>query len=122
MAPFVELEWGREAYSIMSRIKRVIDPDGILNPGVLLNDDPHVHLKNIKTLPQIDEETDRCMECGFCEPQCPSRRSPAQLPENRSEARNRSKWPCSPSDREGIYLRRIGYLRRGMDVRDGLPG
>ncbi len=73
MAPFVLREWGAEAYAIMREIKRLVDPDAILNPGVLLNDDPRVHLANLKSLPRIDDEVDRCIECGFCESKCPSR-------------------------------------------------
>ena len=73
MAPFVRDEWGEAAYTLMKRIKRLLDPDGILNPGVLLNDDPGVHLKALKPLPSISPTADRCMECGFCEPRCPSR-------------------------------------------------
>jgi D-lactate dehydrogenase len=73
MAPFVLREWGAEAYAIMREVKRLVDPDGILNPGVLLNDDPRVHLANLKSLPLIEDEVDRCIECGFCESKCPSR-------------------------------------------------
>ena len=73
MAPFVRDEWGEAAYTLMKRIKRLLDPDGILNPGVMLNDDPGVHLKALKPLPSISPTADRCMECGFCEPRCPSR-------------------------------------------------
>jgi D-lactate dehydrogenase len=73
MAPFVRDEWGEAAYTLMKRIKRLLDPDGILNPGVMLNDDPGVHLKALKPLPTISPTADRCMECGFCEPRCPSR-------------------------------------------------
>jgi D-lactate dehydrogenase len=73
MAPFVEREWGPELYAIMREVKRLIDPDGILNPGVLLNDDARVHLKNLKELPTVEDEIDRCIECGFCESKCPSR-------------------------------------------------
>jgi D-lactate dehydrogenase len=73
MAPFVEAEWGADGYAIMKEVKALIDPDQILNPGVILNDDPRIHLKDIKPLPQVEEEVDRCIECGFCESYCPSR-------------------------------------------------
>lgn len=73
MAPFVEMEWGSEAYALMREIKALFDPRGLLNPGVIINDDPEVHLKNLKPLPAADPRVDRCIECGFCEPICPSR-------------------------------------------------
>jgi D-lactate dehydrogenase len=73
MAPFVEREWGPKATEMMWRIKRLADPDGVLAPGVVLNRDPEVHLKNLKTQPPIEDEATACVECGFCEPVCPSR-------------------------------------------------
>ena len=73
MAPFVELEWGHDAYQLMWQLKRLLDPTGILNPGVVLTDDPQLHLKNLKPLPAADEIVDKCIECGFCEPVCPSK-------------------------------------------------
>ncbi|MDD2056656.1 FAD-binding oxidoreductase [Pseudomonas sp. GD03860] len=72
MAPFVELEWGTEAYQLMWKIKRLLDPRGILNPDVVLSEDPHIHLKNFKPMPTADDIVDKCIECGFCEPVCPS--------------------------------------------------
>ncbi|MCF7823692.1 MAG: FAD-binding oxidoreductase [Candidatus Marinimicrobia bacterium] len=72
MAPFVEREWGREAYQIMKDIKRLLDPSGILNPGVLISGDRHIHLKNIKPIPLVNPLIDQCIECGLCEPTCPS--------------------------------------------------
>jgi D-lactate dehydrogenase len=73
MAPFVETEWGGDAYRIMRRIKQAADPSGLLNPGVIINDDPEVHRKNLKQLPVVETEVDKCIECGYCEPVCPSR-------------------------------------------------
>jgi D-lactate dehydrogenase len=70
MAPFVEKEWGEKAYLIMKRIKSIFDPQNIINPGVLINSDSDVHLKNLKPLPEVSELVDKCMECGFCEPNC----------------------------------------------------
>ncbi len=72
MAPFVEKEWGRQATDLMRRIKWLFDPDKLLNPGVILNDDPQAHLKNLKPMPAAEDMVDRCIECGFCEPLCPS--------------------------------------------------
>ncbi len=73
MAPFVEREWGTKATELMWRVKRAADPDGVLAPGVLLNSDPGCHLQNLRTTPPIEEEATACVECGFCEPVCPSR-------------------------------------------------
>ena len=57
----------------MCRLKELCDPRGLLNPGVIVNPDPRAHLKDLKPLPPVEEEVDRCIECGFCEPLCPSR-------------------------------------------------
>ncbi len=73
MAPFVQMEWGVQAYGLMKDIKALFDPEGVLNPGVILNEDDQVHLKNLKTLPAADVIIDKCIECGFCEQTCPSR-------------------------------------------------
>jgi D-lactate dehydrogenase len=73
MAPFVEREWGEKAYALMKRVKAALDPKGLINPGVLINDNPRVHLENLKPLPPANDIVDRCMECGFCEPRCCSR-------------------------------------------------
>jgi D-lactate dehydrogenase len=73
MAPFVEAEWGSEAKAIMEKLKVLVDPDYMLNPGVILNPDPACHLANLKPMPGVEEEVDKCIECGYCEPKCPSR-------------------------------------------------
>lgn len=73
MAPFVEYEWGHEAYRLMERIKETFDPENLLNPGVILNTNPQAHLENLKPLAPTYPVVDKCIECGFCEPECPSR-------------------------------------------------
>jgi D-lactate dehydrogenase len=73
MAPFVETEWGPDAYAVMKRIKALADPEGLLNPGVILNADPEAHLADLKKMPVVEAEIDKCIECGYCEPKCPSR-------------------------------------------------
>ena len=55
VAPFVELEWGKKALNVMKRIKNLYDPRGLLNPGVILNDDPKAHCKNLKGMPLTSE-------------------------------------------------------------------
>ncbi len=73
MAPFVEAEWGPEAKAVMEQLKDLVDPLRLLNPGVILNADPHCHLADLKPMPGVEEEVDKCIECGYCEPKCPSR-------------------------------------------------
>jgi D-lactate dehydrogenase len=73
MAPFVETEWGGEAYEIIKKIKEVSDPTNLLNPGVIVNEDKNAHIRSLKELPTVEEEVDRCIECGYCEHKCPSR-------------------------------------------------
>ena len=73
MAPFVEAEWGPEAKAVMEQLKDLVDPLRLLNPGVILNADPKCHLADLKPMPGVEEEVDKCIECGYCEPKCPSR-------------------------------------------------
>jgi D-lactate dehydrogenase len=73
IAPFVEQEWGAKLTAMMWRVKHLADPDLVLAPGVLLTRDPQSHLRNLHTVPTVESEVDRCIECGYCEPVCPSR-------------------------------------------------
>lgn len=77
MAPFVKYEWGEAAFEAMKAVKQLFDPKGLLNPGVIFNDDPQCHIKNFKPLPLIPideaspaEKVNKCIECGFCEVNC----------------------------------------------------
>jgi len=74
MAPFVETEWGAEAYAIMRDLKDLLDPDHMLNPGVMINANPQTHATNLKSMTLVSPAIDKCIECGFCESKCPSRR------------------------------------------------
>jgi D-lactate dehydrogenase len=73
MAPYVRRQYGDELYDVMVQVKRLCDPRGILNPGVVISDDPNAHVSHLKTTPTVEVEVDRCVECGFCEPVCPSK-------------------------------------------------
>ncbi len=73
MAPFVRRQYGDELYDVMRELKALCDPTGLLNPGIMLSDDPDAHLRDLKIVPTVDAEVDACVECGYCEPVCPSR-------------------------------------------------
>lgn len=70
MAPFVKKEWGEKAWNIMRRLKDLFDPQGLLNPGVVFNDDPECFIKEFKAMPVTNRWVDKCIECGFCEVNC----------------------------------------------------
>ena len=100
MAPFVKYEWREKAYEAMKELKAIFDPDGLLNQGVIFNDDPECFIKCLKPLPVLDYDFDsvpdgghylmdpslstaketveqvkranKCIECGFCEVNCMS--------------------------------------------------
>ncbi|MBO1362887.1 FAD-binding oxidoreductase [Prevotella sp. A2931] len=101
MAPFVRYEWGDEAFEVMKELKAIFDPKGLLNPGVIFNDDPNCFTQNLKDLPELRfpyekipdgekyltpeqgksstqamiqgvKDANKCIECGFCEVNCVS--------------------------------------------------
>jgi D-lactate dehydrogenase len=100
MAPFVKYEWGDKAYQTMKELKAIFDPDGLLNQGVIFNDDPECFIKCLKPLPVLNfdfnkvpdgghylmdpslstaketieqvKRANKCIECGFCEVNCMS--------------------------------------------------
>jgi D-lactate dehydrogenase len=73
MAPYVSYEWGAEAYALMQELKQLMDPHNLLNPGVIINPDARAHIASLKSMPVVEAEVDPCIECGFCELNCPSR-------------------------------------------------
>lgn len=91
MAPFVEYEWGKDAFAAMRELKEIFDPHYLLNPGVIFNDDPECFIKHFKPLPELKMKAlqgaeagsksireavegvlkaNKCIECGFCEVNC----------------------------------------------------
>ncbi|MEJ7768155.1 MAG: FAD-binding and (Fe-S)-binding domain-containing protein [Chitinophagaceae bacterium] len=115
MAPFVETEWGGDAYEIMKELKQAIDPQGLLNPGVIINDDKKVHLKNLKELPSVEEEVDRCIECGYCEHKCPSR-DITTTPRRRIVIRRALKKLQADGDQSNYQLLLDQYQYDGIDT------
>lgn len=73
IAPFVEKEWGAKAYAINRRIKEIFDPYSLINPDVIISDNPQIHTQNLKQSSEVEDFINQCMECGFCEKVCPSR-------------------------------------------------
>jgi D-lactate dehydrogenase len=70
MAPFVEREWGKDAFEVMKRVKQIFDEKNLLNPGVIFNSNTRCHLENFKPMPLTNSHVDKCIECGFCEVNC----------------------------------------------------
>ena len=73
MAPYVKRQFGSELYQIMVDLKKLIDNRNILNPGIIINENENIHIENLKVSPVIDQEVDKCVECGYCETVCPSK-------------------------------------------------
>lgn len=106
MAAFIELEWGKTAHGLMREIKNIFDEKNILNPDVIINDDKQAHLKNLKPLPATNPIVDTCIECGFCEPVCPSN-AITFTPRHRIVA-----------NREISRLERAGENKEAQELRD----
>ncbi|MCM1028459.1 MAG: FAD-binding oxidoreductase [Pseudoflavonifractor sp.] len=117
IAPFVAREWGDEIYSMMKTVKQLADPQGILNPGVIINDDPECFIKPMKSLDIFGKDlgydrADKCIECGYCEHVCPSR-DITLTPRQRLQARRVIAHMASQPD-EATRLERQ-YRFDGMD-------
>ena len=125
IAPYVEREWGTRLAALMWKLKRLADPENILSPGVMLTEDPESHLKNLQTAPTIEATVDRCIQCGFCEPVCPSRNlttTPRQrIALRREMARQGEDSRVFAAILREYQLRRHPDLRGRWVLRDCLP-
>ncbi len=126
MAHYVEREWGPKATELMWRVKRLADPDGVLGPGIVLTTDEGAHLRNLKSAPRIEDVANQCIECGFCEPVCPSRdltTTPRQrIVLRREMARQPEGSPVLAALLERVRLRRHRDLRRRRALQPAVPG
>ena len=116
MAPFVELEWGQEAYQLMWQLKKLLDPANILNPDVVLSHNPRLHLQNLKPLPATNPLVDKCIECGFCEPVCPSRKLTLTPRQRIVTQREISRLSHSGDDPKRLVALEQSYAYQGNDT------
>ena len=116
MAPFVDAEWGSVAANIMRRLKNLVDPDDLLNPGVIINADPRAHLNHLKDLPLVAEEVDKCMECGYCEARCPSRDLTLTPRQRINVLREMKRLENVPGEREMAASLRDDFSYMGLDT------
>lgn len=115
MAPFVRRQYGDELTDVMWAIKKLIDPAGILNPGVVLSEDPDSYLHDLKRVPTVESEVDRCVECGYCEPTCPSK-SITLTPRQRIVLRRDMAWAEEQGDTALLADLRADYDYDGVQT------
>jgi FAD/FMN-containing dehydrogenase/Fe-S oxidoreductase len=81
-AAFLRRQYGDEFYELLRAIKNIFDPDGLMNPDKIINDDTDVMVKNLraghKWLPErlktdlyfgkyeLRTEIEQCSGCGVC--------------------------------------------------------
>ncbi|MGO2745068.1 FAD-binding and (Fe-S)-binding domain-containing protein [Microbacterium sp.] len=123
MAPFVRRQYGDVLTDMMWDIKHLFDPAGILNPGVVLSEDAESYLHDLKRVPTVESEVDRCVECGYCEPTCPSK-DITLTPRQRIVLRRDMAWAEEQGDVELLRDLRADYDYEGVQTCavDGMCG
>lgn len=123
MAPFVRRQFGDELYAAMVEVKRLCDPTGVLNPGVVISDDDASYTEHLKVTPTVEGEVDRCVECGYCEPVCPSR-SLTLTPRQRIVLRREQQAAVARGDRQLARELAADYVYDGVQTCavDGMCG
>ena len=114
---------------LMHRIKPLFDPEGLLNPGVLLNPDPDIHIKNLKLMPLADPHRRPLHRVRLLRAGLP-RDAPDAVaaPAHRGDPRTRAPAPDrrGPGAARGAGRRlrvcRAQHLRRRQCLRRALPG
>ncbi len=115
MAPFIHRQYGAELHDVMCQIKLLCDPAGLLNPGTVLSDDPGSYLRDLKVAPTVESEVDRCVECGYCEPSCPSK-DLTLTPRQRIVLRREMKKADAEGDGRLLHELRSDFAYEGIDT------
>ena len=81
-AAYVRRQYGDDYYQLLCGVKKIFDPESLLNPGKILNSDPDVMIKNLRREynvsakplkgdllfdeEQLERELELCNGCGQC--------------------------------------------------------
>jgi D-lactate dehydrogenase len=115
MAPFVKKQFGEELYQIMVDLKKLIDPKNLLNPGVIINENEKIYIENLKSQNSIDQEVDKCVECGYCETVCPSK-DVTLTPRQRITLRRAEAEALKTNDQETLDAIKENYDYQAIDT------
>ena len=115
MAPYVRKQFGDELYQIMMDLKKLIDHRNILNPGIIINANQNIHIENLNISPPVDQEVDKCVECGYCETVCPSK-DLTLTPRQRITIRRMQKDAQANNDQELLDAIDKNYDYQGIDT------
>ncbi|MFZ9248975.1 MAG: FAD-binding and (Fe-S)-binding domain-containing protein, partial [Candidatus Nanopelagicales bacterium] len=115
MAPFVKKQFGEELYQIMVDLKKLIDPKNLLNPGVIINENEKIYIENLKSQNSIDQEVDKCVECGYCETVCPSK-DVTLTPRQRITLRRAEVEALKTNDQETLDAIKENYDYQAIDT------